>query len=297
MARGVGKVQRTLKALVAKEFARHPLGEEADGPKETRFIRAILGSAAFAVLLEALWCYLAVSGLVHMGAARVVLVFAWLVGTIGIIVSDYVWGRPFVHRIRLGVFASIALGLLLIGLDSWTVRHRPAEVHPISWADFPDYVATRIADAVYNRIAPLFSKTSTKPNAPSQSRKPDVVITPKSITEIPQGNLRKRALQLAAAIKGQVGQDGWPDRIFQQPGISKQKIEESTRYQSGYFRFRFLKDVIAIRDEFAEPFHLRDPALDEDLQKEATFEKADIPTDPRDIYAIAERLEALAQQK
>ena len=93
-----------------------------------------------------------------MGSARVILVFAWIVGTLGIVGSGWIWGKPFVHRIRLAFFASTALGLSLLGLDGWTVRHRPAEVHAISWADFPTTLANQIADAVYKRLAPLFKE-------------------------------------------------------------------------------------------------------------------------------------------
>jgi hypothetical protein len=62
-----------------------------------------------------------------MGSARAILVFAWAIGTLGIAASGWIWGKPFVHRIRLGIFASAVLGLALFGLDAWTVKHRHGE--------------------------------------------------------------------------------------------------------------------------------------------------------------------------
>ena len=119
---------------------------------------SVLGSAALAIVLDAIWCYFAVSGLVHTGSARSILVFAWAIGTLGIVISDWIWGKPFVHRVRLGVFASAILGIMLIGLDAWTVRHLPSQVHALTWADVPSSLVNRIADAVYNRVAPLFKR-------------------------------------------------------------------------------------------------------------------------------------------
>jgi hypothetical protein len=142
---------------------------KAPTPQGAKFLRAILGCAAFSIFLDAVWSYFAVSGLVHMESARAILIFAWLIGTVGIVVSDRVWAKQFVHRVRLSFAASILLAVLLLGLDAWTIRHRPSEVHPIAWADFPASLANRIADAVYNRIAPLFREQLAKPDNNSNS--------------------------------------------------------------------------------------------------------------------------------
>jgi hypothetical protein len=286
MARGMGRVQKTLKALVSKQFAAElKAAQEPHKWHDTHYGWGLIG-AALALILGAVGIIVPT-----VIAARVLLAG----GGVLWILAMFVMFRDAKSRIIWSIICSIPMLCVLTYL--WRYHDPP-----------PDFIASlsrieamvrEIRDYIRTPKQPVPTPAPSPvvpPNATAQRRNPDA-IPQKLITEIPQGNLRERALQLAGAIKDQVGRDGWPDRIFQQPGINKQKIEESIRYQSGYFRFRFLKDVIAIRDEFAEPFHLRDPALDEDLQTEATFEKADIPTDPRKIYAIAERLEALAQQK
>lgn len=93
--------------------------------KARRLIVTLLASGPFAIVLGALWAYLSISGLVHMMTARIVLTFAWVVAVLAIIISSYVWGRPVVHRIRIGLFSAIILALAAYGLDYWTVRHRP----------------------------------------------------------------------------------------------------------------------------------------------------------------------------
>ena len=109
-----------------------------------------------------------------MVTARIILVFAWLIGVLGITVSSVVWGRPFVHRIRLCVLTSILLGLAWLGIDRYTIRHRVVEIHPVLWADFPYFAAKlseQIADAVYNRSAPLFKQVIDKLSTVKDSTK------------------------------------------------------------------------------------------------------------------------------
>src|ERR1700722_17641906 len=114
-------LRKRIKAILARElFALRPevpsnnqeRGSASDSKQSSQFARAVLASGAVAIVLDAIWSYFAVAGIVHMGAARVILVFAWIVGTTGIVVSDYLWGKPFLHRLRLGIIASALLGLM-----------------------------------------------------------------------------------------------------------------------------------------------------------------------------------------
>jgi hypothetical protein len=172
-------LQKTIKALVSKQFAMRQIGLSGNSPPSTpataKAIAAFLTSATLAIVLGAIWCYFTVSGLVHMGTARAILIFAWIIGTVGIIVSDWIWGKPFVHRIRLGIAASMLLGIILWGLDAWTVRHRPLDVHIISWMDFPVSLVDRIAEAVDKRISPrIIELKKVAEYSPSPTTTPSV---------------------------------------------------------------------------------------------------------------------------
>jgi hypothetical protein len=156
------RLRKAFGRMLAKEF-RTTKGQEAS---IRPFVAGLLASGAVAIFLDAIWAYLAVSGLVHMASARVILVFGWLVGVTGIVLSGSVWGRSLVHKIRIGVASAIILGVTLYGLDCWTTsRYRPPEMHLIGWADFPNALVEKIADAVYRRMKLLFGERNPLPKA------------------------------------------------------------------------------------------------------------------------------------
>jgi len=101
-----------------------------------------------------------------MASARIILAFAWFVGLLGIVVSSTVWGRPFVHRVRIGILAAALIGGALLLLDKWTVLHRPTEVHPIDSADFRRALVDEIANAVFARISSLINRHIDVASAP-----------------------------------------------------------------------------------------------------------------------------------
>ena len=180
MSKGVSQksLRRTIQALLERDLfsIRAPVVRPEDTPvheRTTAFWRGVLASGALAITLDAIWAYFAVAGLVHLGSARAILAFAWLVGTAGIALSTLVWGKRFVYRMRLISAGSALLALALLGVDAWTVHHRPAEVHAINWMDFPTALIDRIADAVDRRVAPRFAElkkgAETSKPAPQES--------------------------------------------------------------------------------------------------------------------------------
>src|SRR5271165_4369378 len=113
------------------EKAEHPVDSNPEGAvgqdskTNQPILRGVLASGAVALFIATIYAYLEVAGLIHVGTARVILFFGWLVGVIGIVVSEQIWGRTLKHKLRVGMVASRALAAILFLLDVWTVRHLP----------------------------------------------------------------------------------------------------------------------------------------------------------------------------
>lgn len=88
-------------------------------PHTTRaLLIALTGSNIFALIVGGIYEYLSLRGVISMSAAWIVLVFVWLLGVIGIVISEFVWGKGIKHRIWWGTGASVVLGLILFGFNS-----------------------------------------------------------------------------------------------------------------------------------------------------------------------------------
>jgi hypothetical protein len=107
-------------------------------------VRGFLASGAVAVFIGSIYAYFSVAGLIHMGTARTILVFAWLVGIAGIIVSETIWGKRSAHKVRIGIGCAIALAIILVALDAWTVRHVPEPTKQATADEFVDALFRRI---------------------------------------------------------------------------------------------------------------------------------------------------------
>lgn len=103
-----------------------PVPESAEeGAKTKRLVTGVLASNIFSLFCGCLFAYLSTSGLVHMSTARVILCFSWVIGSVGIVASEVVWGTKLKHKISICIGSVLLLGAWLYGLDAWTVRHLP----------------------------------------------------------------------------------------------------------------------------------------------------------------------------
>ncbi|MFZ1962685.1 MAG: hypothetical protein WAU78_04315 [Roseiarcus sp.] len=82
-------------------------------------ILGLIGSNIFSLFVAGLYEYLALRGVTNMTAAWIVLLVTWVVGVIGICLSESVWGRTMKERMWTGALAAVILGGLLLALNGW----------------------------------------------------------------------------------------------------------------------------------------------------------------------------------
>jgi len=96
-----------------------------------KLTRGVLGSGAVAIFFASVYEYFSLAGVVDsMSAARVVLIFAWVIGFVGVLVSELVWGKSRKTIMRTAIGTALILTVGLWSLDSWTVRYRIAHAPP-----------------------------------------------------------------------------------------------------------------------------------------------------------------------
>jgi hypothetical protein len=109
-----------------------------------------LASGVVALFFASIFTYFSVAGLIHMVTARIILAFAWVLGVVGIVISETIWGKGLRHRIRIGLLSAATLAAVLFGIDTWTVHHLPREE--------------------YGTVAVFFGDTTRFPATPIQFR-------------------------------------------------------------------------------------------------------------------------------
>ncbi len=96
-----------------------------------KLVRGLLASGAAAIFIASIYEYLSLAGVVDsMNAARIVLIFAGLVGFSGVLVSEIVWGKSRKTIVLTAIGTAVGLSFALWKLDSWTVRYRIAHTVP-----------------------------------------------------------------------------------------------------------------------------------------------------------------------
>jgi hypothetical protein len=94
-----------------------PASPEATFLTATRnLLVALLGSNVFALFMAGLFECLSLRGVINLGLARVVLAFVWIIGVIGIVISERIWGRGSRDRLLWGLRAAVILALMLYGI-------------------------------------------------------------------------------------------------------------------------------------------------------------------------------------
>lgn len=89
-----------------------------DSPGNLRTaILAAAGSSFLSLFVTAICEYLTLRGIISVGAAWIVLAFAWAIGVIGIVLSEIVWGQKLRYRACIGITAAVLLGGSLWAFD------------------------------------------------------------------------------------------------------------------------------------------------------------------------------------
>lgn len=237
---------------------------------------------------------------------------------IAITTSDSAWQRFLFTFILFGVIG-VAIVETVRGVNNWRIKHEPKP--PIGKPEPPSTGVPKPKDE------PPEDSNSKPPTPPKEHARdkvhrpaiPHKTEPPASVPPIIQlpsmGNLKQRAVELSQEIMQRVliqrGWRNWDGRDKSVPAMpADQKARENwTINTSHYFRFRFLKRVLDIRQEFAD-LHLRDTELDDYIHTIEMIDNArqmsDRPTGnttvdnglilPETIEEIAERLIVLANQ-
>jgi hypothetical protein len=98
--------------------------QSVEQSSQGKLLRRLLASGAFAVVVTSIYEYLSLSGVVDMGAARIVLFFAWFIGTIGTFVSETVGDKSLKYKIVSTGLVGLLRGILFIALDAWTTGYK-----------------------------------------------------------------------------------------------------------------------------------------------------------------------------
>jgi len=86
-----------------------------------KMVAALIGSNVFALFVGAIYEYLALLGVISVAYAWIVLLFAWIILTLGIFSSEWIWSTTRVQRIW-GAVASILVGLILFGFHLFIIQ-------------------------------------------------------------------------------------------------------------------------------------------------------------------------------
>ena len=92
--------------------------DEVAGTKNTarELALALMGSNILSLCIGGIYEYLSLSGHIPTKYAWVVLVFVWVLGTGGIVISEWMWNGNSPRRKLWAAIASVILALLLWGL-------------------------------------------------------------------------------------------------------------------------------------------------------------------------------------
>jgi hypothetical protein len=87
-----------------------------------KLLMLLVGSAAFTAVMALILAALSIYGIINMGAARVLLFIAWLIGIAGVVGSEIVCSKPWKHYVSIGLIFAVVFGGSLIWLDQWAAR-------------------------------------------------------------------------------------------------------------------------------------------------------------------------------
>jgi hypothetical protein len=135
-------------------------------------LRGLLASGGVALFLASIYEYLSLAGVVDsMGAARVVLIFAGLIGFCGVLVSELFWGKSTTRKVLVSAISAVVLVGVLWRLDAWTVHYRAT--HPVPTTSQAASQAQSSASSQESQSRQTQQQSrSTTPTASSQAKGP-----------------------------------------------------------------------------------------------------------------------------
>lgn len=125
-------LERKRAAAVANAAKNQAKPNNDSGPR--KFALSILGSNITALMAAGIYAFLSLRGFVNVTAAWIVLFLVWLLGVLGIFLSEVFWGNRSRFRISIGIVAAVGLAGVLFSLnyvvDQYTVP-MTANGHPL----------------------------------------------------------------------------------------------------------------------------------------------------------------------
>jgi hypothetical protein len=76
-----------------------------------------IGSGVAALVVEFVFEFYALKGVISMKYAWICLAIAWAIGVTGIVISEVVWFKGLRHRLITGVIASVILAVALLSIN------------------------------------------------------------------------------------------------------------------------------------------------------------------------------------
>lgn len=176
------------------------------------------------------------------------------------------WIKPYLREIWTGIFILFST-YYLFNDDKilWSIMKLHADLSGPFGYIIAFFIGGVILVACWWVTGKMFHQSLTTPPKPDA---PSVVIQLP-----PVGNLKQRAIALSDEIMENLCEHGWgphpssqqlkkwSGRIFETMPKTEEGITQWTRSRSNYFKFRFVKRVIDLRDEFAQ-LHIREQDLD-----------------------------------
>lgn len=100
----------------------------AKTPSAAKLIHGLSASGGFVLFIGALYEYWSLAGVVNMTLARIVLVFAGLVGLASVVSSEPWWGKTRKQKMTVTAVTALILSVGLWRLDAWTANHRSTQI-------------------------------------------------------------------------------------------------------------------------------------------------------------------------
>jgi hypothetical protein len=99
------------------------------------WVQGFIGASGTALVIGFAIGSFGPAGLLNMMTSYVMLAAAWLIGTITIAISEWLWGFPATHRIVVGASASLLLGVALVGIGSYEAEKNYELTHLVAGND------------------------------------------------------------------------------------------------------------------------------------------------------------------
>ena len=181
---------------------------------------------------------------------------------------QWVWGVMFIGGLSIAAYSS-----LVLCYELFIKLHLTREVKLIPLTMIICGILLIAGGIIYHLYDKKPQLTKISPIKQPSADEIAAQIIKKLPEKTQAGNLKQRAYDLSDEILWDLYRHGWPQShklrtekkwppyIGPMPETEKEGLSKWMKSRSGYFKFRFLQDVININNEFAE-MHIKDPHLD-----------------------------------